>query len=302
MTMRIASLLPSATDIVASLSLIDNLVGRTHECDWPPEVQVVPVLTRDVLDTSSMGTREIHEAIETSVHSGSSIYQLDVEALREAEPDLILTQELCQVCAVSYTQVAKAARLIDAEVKVLSLEPRGIADILNHIQLVANLAGVPKRGARIVRELRSRLEKIASAVKGRPRPSVASLEWLDPLFCAGHWVPEQVATAGGREPLGVAGEHSREVDWSSVVLARPEFILLMPCGHPIDRAAADLALLRRMPRWEDIPAVGSGRVWAVDGPAYFNRPGPRVVRGVEVVASVLHGVGGAMPTEARRLS
>lgn len=300
--MRIASLLPSATDIVAWLGLTDNLVGRTHECDWPPEVQAVPVLTRDVLDTSSMGTREIHEAIETSVHSGSSIYKLDVEALREAEPDLILTQELCQVCAVSYTQVAKAARLLDADVKVLSLEPRGIADILSHVQLVANLAGVTERGDRIVGELRSRLEKITGAVQGRPRPSVASLEWLDPLFCAGHWVPEQVAAAGGRELLGVAGEHSREMDWSSVVAARPEFIFLMPCGHSMDRAAEDLPLLRGRSQWDDIPAVLSGRVWAVDGPAYFNRPGPRVVRGVEVLASVLHGVGSAMPSEARRLS
>lgn len=299
--MRIVSLLPSATDIVASLGLIDCLVGRTHECDWPPEVEGVPVLTRDELNTSSMGTREIHEAIETSVHSGSSIYALDVEALREAKPDLILTQELCEVCAVSYTEVAKAARLLDADVRVLSLEPRSIADIFNHIQLVADLTGMTERGERTNAELRGRLEKVAGAVQDRPRPTVASLEWIDPLFCAGHWVPEQVEAAGGRELIGVASEHSREVDWSSVVIARPECLLLMPCGHPIDRAEQDLPLLRSRPQWVDVPAVQREQVWAVNGPAYFNRPGPRVVRGVEVLASLLHGVGEALPTEARKL-
>lgn len=299
--MRIASLLPSATDIVASLGLTADLVGRTHECDWPLEVQDAPVLTRDVLATSWMGTREIHEAIETSVHSGSSIYELNAEELSAAKPDLILTQELCQVCAVSYKQVAKAARLLEADVRVISLEPRGIADILSHIQLIANLAGVSERGERVVDELRRRLQKIAEGVQGKRRPGVASLEWLDPLFCAGHWVPEQVTGAGGRERLGVAGEYSKEVDWTSVLNARPEVIILMPCGHSIDRAADDLHLLQERPDWDDLPAARSGRVWAVDGPAYFNRPGPRVVRGVEVLASLLHGVGDVLPTEARRL-
>lgn len=300
--MRIASLLPSATDIVASLGLTGDLVGRTHECDWPLEVQEAPVLTRDVLATSSMETREIHEAIETSVHSGSSIYELDTEELNAAKPDLILTQELCQVCAVSYRQVATAARLLESDVKVLSLEPRGISDILTHVQLVANLAGVSERGERVVDELRGRLQKVADDVQGKGRPGVASLEWLDPLFGAGHWVPEQVAGAGGRELLGLAGEYSREVDWTSVIDARPEFIFLMPCGHSIYRVADDLRLLQERPEWDDVPAVRSGRIWAVDGPAYFNRPGPRVVRGVEVLASLLHGAGNAMPHEARNLS
>ncbi len=294
-------MLPSATDIVSSLGLTEHLVGRTHECDWPPEVAGVRVLTRDELATTSMSTREIHEAIETSVHSGSSIYALDEGALKEAQPDLILTQELCEVCAVSYTTVAKAAHLLDGDVKVLSLEPRSIADIFAHIELVADVAGVATRGTRVVAELRDRLETVASAVGDRRRPAVASLEWLDPLFCAGHWVPEQVGWAGGRELVGVAGEHSREIEWSSVVTARPDVLVLMPCGHPIDRAAQDLALLAGRPHWDDVPAVRNGEVWAVDGPAYFNRPGPRVVRGVEVLASVLHGAGAVLATEARKL-
>lgn len=162
--MRIASLLPSATDIVAALDLTDELIGRTHECDWPPEVYSVPILTRDELATSSMATREIHEAIENSVHSGSSIYALDSEALRASKPDLILTQELCEVCAVSYTDVAKAARLLEADVKVLSLEPRRIEDILDHIQLVAEIAGVPERGESVISGLRRRLEIVEAAV------------------------------------------------------------------------------------------------------------------------------------------
>lgn len=299
--MRIVSLLPSATDIVASLGLTECLVGRTHECDWPPEIRGVPIMTRDELDTFSMGTREIHEAIGAALHSGSSIYELDAQALSESAPDLILTQELCQVCAVSYTAVTEAARLIDADVKVLSLEPRGISDILNHIQLVAEMAEVPQRGERVVTDLGDRLQKIASRVGDKLRPTVTSLEWLDPIFCAGHWVPEQVEAAGGRELLGTAGEHSREVEWESVVSAHPEFLVLMPCGHPLDRAAQDVQLLRAMPGWEEIPAVREGRIWAVDGPSYFNRPGPRVVRGIELMAGILHRVCEFTAAEARPL-
>lgn len=300
--MRIASLLPSATDIVAALDLTDELIGRTHECDWPPEVYSVPILTRDELATSSMATREIHEAIENSVHSGSSIYALDSEALRASKPDLILTQELCEVCAVSYTDVAKAARLLEADVKVLSLEPRRIEDILDHIQLVAEIAGVPERGESVISGLRRRLEIVEAAVSDRPRPSAACLEWLDPLFAGGHWVPEQVERAGGRELIGVAGEHSHEIEWSLVVEAAPEFLVLLPCGHSIERAEQDLALLEQRPGWKDIPAVKQGEIWAVDGPAYFNRPGPRVVRGVEVLAHVFHGVGAISQNEARKLA
>lgn len=300
--MRIVSLLPSATDIVASLGLVESLVGRTHECDWPPEVREVPVMTRDELGTLTMGTREIHEAIKASVHTGSSIYSLEVEALNAAAPDLILTQELCEVCAVSYSKVAEAARLLEADVKVLSLEPRGIGDILDHIRLVAEMAGVPRRGERTVHELAERLDAVSERLRDKPRPTVASLEWLDPLFCGGHWVPEQVEAAGGHEVLGTAGKYSREVEWEAVMGGRPEYLVLMPCGHPIDRTEKDLSLLSERPAWSEVPAVKQDHVWSVDGPACFNRPGPRVVRGVEVLAGIFHGVCEFTSDEARQMN
>jgi iron complex transport system substrate-binding protein len=299
--MRIVSLLPSATDIVAALGLTESLVGRTHECDWPPIVQSVPIMTRDELETSSMSSREIHEAIESAVHSGSSIYALDTEALNDAKPDLILTQELCEVCAVSYSNVTKAARLLEGGTRILSLEPRSIRDILDHVQLVAEIADIPERGESVVGELSERLLKVELLVEGRPRPPVASLEWLDPLFCAGHWVPDQVAHAGGLEMLGHAGKHSHTVEWADVTLAQPEFLLLMPCGHELSRAQRDLNLINERPGWEELPAVKKNQVWAVNGPAYFNRPGPRIVRGVEVLAGVLHGACELGSTEAARV-
>lgn len=258
-------------------------------------------MTSDVLATSEMGTREIHEAIKGAVHSGSAIYQLNIEALREANPDLILTQELCAVCAVSYTEVARAARVLDGDAKVISLEPRTLDDILGHVLLVGELTGVASRAEKVVAELRARLERLEEDVRSRVPLTVGSIEWMDPVFNAGHWVPDQVAAAGGVEVLGKAGEHSREVSWETVVAADPEVLLLMPCGHGIDRAERDLELLSSHRGWAELRAVTQGEVWALDGPSYFNRPGPRTVRGAEVIAAVLHGVGAFDASEARLL-
>ncbi|MGH2813501.1 MAG: cobalamin-binding protein [Actinomycetota bacterium] len=299
--MRIVSLLPSATDIVVALGLSPSLVGRTHECDWPGNIKDVPVMTQDALQMSSMSTREINEAIAASVHSGSSIYLLDLEALKEAAPDLILTQELCTVCAVSYSQVAKAARMLDAGTKILSLEPRTLGDILEQVTLVAEVAGVADRGVGLVAELHRRIEAVKESVRFLPRPKVASLEWLDPIYFAGHWVPDQVAAAGATEVVGRSGQYSRPIPWEMVASSKPAFLFLMPCGHSIDRAQKDIDLISGRPGWSEIPAVSGGQVWAVNGPAYFNRPGPRVVRGIEVLASIIHKVGEVGEDEARRL-
>jgi iron complex transport system substrate-binding protein len=285
---RIVSLLPSATDIVVSLGLGKHLVGRTHECDWPEEITSVPVMTKDVLATSSMSTRDIHIAISESVHSGSSIYELDNEALRDAKPDLILTQELCSVCAVSYSEVSSAVRVIDADATVVSLEPTSIGEILETILTVGELAGAAEEAEDLVSDLRRRLDDVKRAVAGKPRPRVASIEWLDPLFSAGHWVPEQVAAAGGNERVGQAGAPSSQIEWEAVTTESPEVLVLMPCGHDIVRAKSDLRLLSEQPDWYELPAVQQGEVWAVDGPSYFNRPGPRVVSGVEVLAGIFH--------------
>jgi iron complex transport system substrate-binding protein len=296
--LRIVSLLPSATDIVGSLGLAEtSLVGRTHECDWPPGIEEVPVMTRDLLDTSAMSSREIHEAVGTAVHSGSSIYALDRAALSAARPDLILTQELCEVCAVSYRDVAVAARAIDGYPRVVSLEPHEIEDILTHVELVGRLTGMEEEGLKVAEDARGRLQATSGAVAGRPRPRVFCVEWLDPIFDAGHWVPDQVARAGGSEVVGRLGEPSRQVAWDRVVAADPEVIVVMPCGVSPERAIAETEILRGLPGWGDLSAVAADEVWAVDGPSYFNRPGPRVVRGVEILASIFHPEAVAGPRE-----
>lgn len=299
--MRIVSLLPSATDIVCALGLRDRLVGRTHECDWPPGIEEVPAVTRDTLDTASMSEREIDAAVGKSVHSGSSIYALDHDALAAAKPDLILTQELCEVCAVSYSEVMRSARIMDLGQRVVSLEPHTIDEILENIALVGRLTGTEDTAKAVIIDAREQLAAVQNAVAGREAVRTVCIEWLDPIYAAGHWVPEQVSAAGGEELVGWLGKPSRAVSWNDVRAAAPDAIVLLPCGLSIERATADSTALRALPGWEDLPAVRSGRVWAVDGPAYFNRPGPRVIRGIEVLAHVLHGVGTVKNSEAVRL-
>lgn len=286
--MRIVSLLPSATDIVSSLGLRDQLVGRTHECDWPPGIEEVPAVTSDALETHVMTSADIHAAIGGAVHSGSSIYGLDTEALEEAKPDLIVTQELCEVCAVSYQDVTKAARMLDADTKVISLEPHSIDDILEHVALIGRLAGAGARASEVVADARGRLERLRQATRYVSRPRVVSVEWLDPPFAAGHWVPEQVEIAGGTELLGPRGRPSHEISWESVVDVDPEAVVLMPCGMSIDRTMAELGAITSRPGWADLTAVRDGKVFVVDASSFFNRPGPRVVRGAEILFGLLH--------------
>ncbi|MFD5764762.1 cobalamin-binding protein [Streptomyces sp. NPDC127049] len=303
--MRIVSLLPAATDIVADLGLASHLVGRTHECDWPPaEVASVPVVTRAEFDANSLSSREISAAVGGAEHRGSSLYTLDTDVLAALAPDVLLTQDLCRVCAVSYEPVSRAARLLDAGSRVLSLEPRTLDDVLDCLVTVGELLGVREAAERRRAEWRGRLDEVRSATAARPRPRVVAVEWLDPLWPAGHWVPEQIARAGGEALLAAPGEHTAPMTWEAVRAARPDVLLLLPCGFPPERTLTELDLLTALPGWADLPAVRSGEVWVLDGPAYFNRPGPRVVRGAEVLAHVLHGVRVGEPVteaEARRL-
>lgn len=245
-------------------------------------------MTSDALATHGMTSRQIHDAIGGAVHSGSSIYHLDGDALEQAKPDLVITQELCEVCAVSYRDVTEAARVMDADSKIVSLEPRSIDDILGHVELVGRLTGSESRADAVASDGRARLERIRSATRGLPRPRVVSIEWLDPIFAAGHWVPEQVDIAGGEELLGPQGRPSPEVPWDAVVEARPEVLVLMPCGMSIERTLGGLEVLTARSDWLELPAVRDDRVFVVDASSYFNRPGPRVVRGVEVLAHLLH--------------
>ncbi|MGH3881309.1 MAG: cobalamin-binding protein [Actinophytocola sp.] len=286
--MRIVSLLPAATDIVAELGRLPELVGRTHECDWPAAVASVPVVTASEVD-EKLSSREISAAVGAG-HRGSSLYGLDAALLARLEPDLVLTQDLCEVCAVSYRRVTEAVRVLDAGPRVLSLEPRTLTEVLDCLRVVGDALGVPDVAADRIAALHSRLDEVRRRVDGRPRPRVVALEWLDPVWPAGHWVPEQIELAGGVPLLASAGEHTAAIDWDRVVAARPDVLLLLPCGFPPDRTRAELDVLTGRSGWADLPAVRDGAVWVLDGPAYFNRPGPRVVRGAEVLAEVLHGV------------
>lgn len=303
--MRIVSLLPAATDLVADLGLAGDLVGRTHECDWPAEViGGVPVVTAAGFDAAGLTSREISSAVGGADHRGSSIYTLDTDLLAGLVPDVVLTQDLCERCAVSYRQVTDALRVLDdAGPRVLSLEPATLPDVLACVTHVGEILGVPERAAARVRDLRRRLDRVAEAVTGLPRPRVAAIEWLDPLWPAGHWVPEQIGAAGAEPLLARPGEHTTAIAWDAVRAARPDVLLLMPCGFSPRRTDSEWPLLTRQPGWDELPAARQGQVWVLDGPSYFNRPGPRVVRGVEVLAHVLHGVTVGEPVsdgEARR--
>lgn len=302
--MRIVSLLPAATDIVAELGRLENLVGRTHECDWPPEVASVPVVTASSIDQDVSSSREISDAVGGARHQGSSLYTVDTQRLAELAPDVVLTQDLCDVCAVSYRQVSEAVRLLDGEPKVVSLEPRTLTEVLGTLKSVGAVLGATDVAAGRLRMLEERLDTVRSRVAGLSRPRVVAIEWLDPIWPAGHWVPEQVSYAGGSPLLAVPRQHTQSVSWQTVRDALPEVLLVMPCGFPPERTLAELSALTGRPGWADLPAVRSGQVWVLDGPAYFNRPGPRVVRGIEVLAHVFHGVEvdpPVLPREARRV-
>ncbi|UOZ04139.1 cobalamin-binding protein [Amycolatopsis sp. WQ 127309] len=282
--MRIVSLLPAATDIVATLGLLPDLVGRTHECDWPPgEVERIPVVTRAEFDPDALSSREISEAVGGARHSGSALYTLDSAQLAAARPDVVLTQDLCDVCAVSYQRVSEAVRTLDTGPLVVSLEPATIDGVLDCLRRVGDVLGVPERAEAEVAGLRKRLDAVRKA-PGTPR--VAALEWLDPIWPAGHWVPEQIGLAGGEPLLAKAGEHTRPIAWDAVVDARPDVLLLLPCGFTPERTRAELPALAKRPGWAELPAVRNGRVHVLDGPAYFNRPGPRVVDGAGILAEV----------------
>jgi iron complex transport system substrate-binding protein len=300
--MRIVSLLPSATEIVFALGLGDELVGRTHECDYPPEAFAVPVVTADVGATATATSREINSRVSESIHGGSSIYRLDLEALAAAKPDLILTQELCTVCAVSYRDVAEAVKQLDSESTIVSLEPTSIEGILNTISTVGAMTEAEDEAVGLIEVLRERLAGVENLVLERrlaglaPR-RVVLLEWTDPPFASGHWVPEQVRRAGGWDLLGNIGEPAIETTWENVRDVEPEQIMLIPCGFDARRTADEWrAAQTTRPAWvNDLAAVRNGEVYALDGSSYFSRPGPRIVEGVALLAELFDPTIGVDP-------
>ncbi len=292
---RIASLLPSATEIVCALGLEDQLVLRSHECDFPPGVARLPFVTEPKY--AADGTSyQIDERIRALLQEGLSVYRVDADGLRDARPDVIVTQHQCEVCAVSARELeAAACAVLDPPPGIVSLAPGGLADVLSDMERVAAALGVADRGAALVAGLRERMEAVEARVKGwsagraaTHRPSVVTLEWLDPLMVAGNWVPELVEMAGGTNLLGEAGAHSPFVDWEEVRELDPDVVVVLPCGFTLHRTRQELHLLAELPGWTELRAVRRGRVALADGHHFFNRPGPRVVESLEILAEILH--------------
>jgi iron complex transport system substrate-binding protein len=286
--MRIASLLASATETVCALGLDDRLVAISHECDYPAHVLNRPRVSRPRFDPAGLASGEIDAAVRQALALHGSVYALDEAALRTAAPDLILTQDVCQVCAVPTSLAEQAAWTLEGRARVLSLDAHSVEGILATVEQVGRAAGIEARAREVAGRLRGRTEEVARRVAGRSRPRVLALEWLDPVFVPGHWGPEMVALAGGDNLAGSAGQRSQQLEWGAVSGLDPDVLLVLPCGYDLPRARAEAnahrdRLLALAPR-----AVRGGRAWVVDGSAYFNRSGPRVVDGIEILARIFH--------------
>jgi iron complex transport system substrate-binding protein len=280
--MRIVSLVPHATELLFALGLGDQVVGVTHECDYPPQARQRTRVTRDVLPPG-LSPAQIDAAVRERTERGEAIYALDTEALAELEPDLIVTQALCPVCAVSYDEVVAEAEQIASCPKVVALDPKTFGETIGDVRTIAQATGAKEAALVLVASTAKRIERVKLAVRGAPRPRVACVEWLDPVFIAGHWTPQLVEMAGGEDVLGFAGERSEEATWETVAAAEPDVVVVMPCGYD---AAQSLEQARAFA--PQLAAVGARRVVAVDAAAYFSRPGPRLVDGIELLAHVLH--------------
>jgi len=308
---RIVSLLPSSTEIVCELGLRDQLVGRSHECDFPPAVRRLPACTQPKLNVQA-ASFDIDRQVNALLQDALSIYQIDTGKLKQLRPDFILTQSQCEVCAVSLSEVEQAVGgWVGFQPRVLSFAPNALADVWNDILKVAGALGVAERGVEVVARLKDRVERIAARTRPLPqRPSVACIEWLDPLMAAGNWVPELVELAGGLNLFGEGGKHSPWLNWESVRERDPEIMVILPCGFDIERTRREMSSLTDRPGWKSLRAVKNGGVYLADGNRFFNRPGPRLVESLEILAAIIHpavftsrhegvGAGGAVPDSVR---
>lgn len=287
--MRICSLLPSATEIAFALGLGDSVVAVTHECDYPPEAKTKQIVVKSSIDAARRGSAEIDETIGKLLKDKKGIYAIDQPRFREANPDLILTQELCDVCAVDYNEVVAASKFLSHRPEIISLTPTLLTDVLQDIELIGKATGKMREAETLVTRLNERIDRVQKqASRSDYRPRVACLEWLEPIYNAGHWVPEMVELAGGMAGLAKKGNPSEKIAWDQVVQFAPEAVVLMPCGFEIARTLKELHLLYQLPGWSDFPAVKKGNVFAVNGSAYFNRSGPRLVDGLEILAQIIH--------------
>jgi iron complex transport system substrate-binding protein len=296
---RIVSLLPSATELLFAIGAGDQVVAVTHECDHPAACRGLPVVTRNLIDHGGNAPATIDRHISVSRHQGSSIYALDEARLHQLRPDLIVTQELCDVCAVAYRDVAQAVRRLTGPTQVLSLEPSSLGDIADTAITLGMATGRAESAGRLAAQLRDRIAAVESLPKPSPRPMTVCIEWTDPIMVGGHWVPEMVERAGGVDPLGRQGDPSRYVDWEAIVAAQPDVMVLMPCGFGLDRTLDLSSEITARPGFAELPCARAGRVVAVDGSSYFNRPGPRIAVGLEMLAAILRvRPGSALPRGA----
>jgi iron complex transport system substrate-binding protein len=279
---RIVSLVPHATELLFALGLGDQVVGVTHECDFPEEARERQPVTRNVLD-DGLSPSEIDRAVRERTERGESIYELDEEIMRELEPDLIVTQALCHVCAVSVDQVQALAQTLPGPPRVISLDPQTYGETLGDVRTIAQATDSRDAALELIARTARRADVVRLAVRGAPRPRVAALEWLDPVFVAGHWTPQLIEMAGGEDVVGFAGEPSREATWEEIAAAQPEVVIVMPCGYDAARA-----LVEAEDFGERLRSLGADQIVAVNASAYFSRPGPRLVDGVELLAHILH--------------
>lgn len=304
--MRICSLLPSTTEIAFALGLGDAVVGVTHECDYPPEAKKKPVVVRCAFDAGAMGSGEIDRTVSRRLQGKESLYLIDLSRLKEANPDLILTQDLCDVCAIEPDEVLKAAASLPQKPQLITLAPHLLGDMLKDIERVGEATARQGAASSLIENLRRRIHFVTErAKKSAYRPRVACLEWLDPLYNAGHWIPEMVELAGGTAGLAEKGKPSTKINWEGVIEFSPEVIVVMPCGFDVARTLEEMPLIQRLPGWNDLPAVKQGQVFAVNGHAYFSRSGPRLVDALEILAHILHPElfpDDAPPDAARRLA
>jgi iron complex transport system substrate-binding protein len=288
-TPRIVSFLPSATEMVCALGLGKQLVGVTHECDYPAEVIGKPVVVRNVLPIESMSQAEIDAAVAQRMRDGSSLYQVDEVLLQELAPDLILTQSLCQVCAPSGNEVSEVLKLLTKKPEILWLSPQSLEEIAGNLRQLGEATGRKDEAEVLIARGRAKLEKIEAATRNlKHRPRVFCIEWLDPIYCSGHWMPEMVEIAGGVDALARKGTDSVRVSWSDVVEWAPEVLIVTPCGFNLEKVIEQAPQLMNYPAWSDLPAVRDDKVYAVDANSYFARPGPRVVEGTELLAHLFH--------------
>lgn len=287
--MNICSLVPGATEVVAALGLEDRLVGISHECDFPRHHTHIPVMVRGRIEGNALSSAQIDEQVGTLLAAGTGIYELDEPRLLAAKPDLLITQDLCDVCAITPAQVDRVLRALSPTPRMVTLNPHRLEDVLRDIERLGAAMDREEAGRQLADALRRRLDAVRTTVRAESRHvKVACLEWLSPLYSAGHWVPDMVEAAGGTDALATAGLPSRKIEWEALAACAPEVIVLMPCGFTVARTKAELAAITHHPGWQHLPAVQRGEVYLVDALSYFSRPGPRLVEGVEQLAAILH--------------